>query len=124
MATSEWHWEQGVKFAVEGIKTTLLINGAAAIALMTFADKHTVTNGMKWALILFALGAMVSAVAFIAAYATQLEYGNAEVPGVDRNAKWRKAQNYNKFAVALVFISVLLFVVGSFVSLLSWPTQV
>jgi hypothetical protein len=34
---SHWHWEQGTKYAVEGIKTTLLLNGAAAIALMTFA---------------------------------------------------------------------------------------
>jgi hypothetical protein len=37
---SHWHWEQGTKYAVEGIKTTLLLNGAAAIALMTFATAN------------------------------------------------------------------------------------
>ena len=80
MATSEWHWEQGTKFAVEGIKTTLLLNGAAAIALVTFADKHNISNGMTWALYLFAVGTTPSALAFVAAYMAQLQYGNAELP--------------------------------------------
>lgn len=31
MSDVKWHWEQGVKYAVETIKTTLLLNGAAAI---------------------------------------------------------------------------------------------
>ena len=39
MASQEWHWEQGTKYAAEGIKATLLLNGAAAIALMTFATQ-------------------------------------------------------------------------------------
>ena len=37
-ALSEWHWEQGTKYAVESIKTALLVNGAVGIALMTFAN--------------------------------------------------------------------------------------
>ena len=45
MASQEWHWEQGTKYAVEGIKTTLLLNGAAAIALMTFCG-----GGQPWGL--------------------------------------------------------------------------
>jgi hypothetical protein len=37
MASSEWHWKHGAKYAAEGIKTALLLNGAPAIALMTFS---------------------------------------------------------------------------------------
>jgi hypothetical protein len=50
---SHWHWEQGTKYAVEGIKTTLLLNGVAAIALMTFATTNefcvdTAQHQEKW----------------------------------------------------------------------------
>lgn len=119
---SEWHWEQGIKYAVEAIKTTLLLNGAAAIALMTFAGTHSITGGVKLAIFLFACGAMVSAVAFLAAYMTQLQYGNAEVPGVDKGKIWRKAQRWNGVAGCLVIMSVVVFVTGCAIVLHSWPT--
>ena len=96
MVTTEWHWEEGNKYAVEGIKTSLLLNGAAAIALMTFASTHDPSSGMKCALFLFALGAIFSAIAFMGAYYAQLHYGNAEFPGnVDKNRDWRKGQRIN-----------------------------
>jgi hypothetical protein len=60
MATSEWHWQQGTKFAIEGIKTSLLLNGAAAIALMTFANAHQVSASLIRAIAVFAMGAAVS----------------------------------------------------------------
>jgi small-conductance mechanosensitive channel len=123
MATSEWHWEQGAKFAIEGIKTSLLLNGAAAIALLTFANTRAVAGGVKWAIFLFALGAMVSVIAFLAAYKTQLAYGNAEVPGsADKNRIWKNGRAWNSAAIALVVISVLVFVIGSVMVLWSWPT--
>jgi hypothetical protein len=123
MATSEWHWEQGTKFAIEGIKTSLLLNGAAAIALMTFANTHTVSGGVKCAISLFALGAMFSTIAFVAAYITQLKFGNAEVPGMgDKNRVWKKAQRWNNAAVTLALASVIMFFIGSVIVLWSWPT--
>jgi hypothetical protein len=123
MATSEWHWEQGVKFAGEAIKTSLLLNGAAAIALMTFANTHPAFGGMKVALFLFALGAMVAAIAFGCAYYTQVYYGNAEEEaGADKNRVWRKGQRLNTATGWVVAASVLLFFIGSIVLLWSWPT--
>ena len=76
MASQEWHWEQGTKYAAEAIKTTLLLNGAAAIALMTFA-----TNTQKFSLLIcplisFVIGAGFSAIAFVTAYMAQLILGN------------------------------------------------
>jgi hypothetical protein len=45
----------GAKFAVEGIKTSLLLNGAAAIALMAFANAHPESvRALKTASFLFA----------------------------------------------------------------------
>jgi hypothetical protein len=106
MPSTEWHWEQGAKLALEGIKTSLLLNGAAAVALVTFANTLAVCC--------FALGAMVSAFAFLPAYLAQLEYGNAEVPGVkDKQRIWKRAQRYNIIGLAIVLLSMLIFLVGT-----------
>ncbi len=125
MATSQWHWEQGVKYAVEGIRTSLLLNGAAAIAVMTFANTHDAFTGMKWALLSFALGAMVSTLTFGAAYFAQLYYGNAEISGlVDDQLRARKwAQRWNGWTVILLLVSVGFFVAGSVVLFCAWPTS-
>jgi hypothetical protein len=65
MVSQEWHWEQAIKFAAESIKTTLLLNGAAAIALMTFAATRKFSGALHTPLVLFAVGAMLSAFAFL-----------------------------------------------------------
>jgi hypothetical protein len=89
MASQEWHWEQGNKYAVEGIKTTLLLNGTAAIALMTFAtNTQRFSSLLLCPLLSFAGGAMFSVFAFVAAYMAQLVYGNAKtrvVPKLPNN---------------------------------------
>jgi hypothetical protein len=104
MASAEWHWEQGVKYAVETIKTSLLLNGAAAIALMTFATHQgSLSRGLIVALALFALGAVVSALTFGAAYMAQLRYGNGQRS---------KAEDWNEYAIWLALLSVGLFFVG------------
>ena len=32
----KWHWAEGNKYAIEGIKTLLLLNGGSAVALLAF----------------------------------------------------------------------------------------
>ena len=83
MVSQEWHWEQAIKYAVESIKTSLLLNGAAAIALMTFANTRKFSGALHTPLVLFAVGAMLSAIAFVTAYLCELAYGNAERPGIN-----------------------------------------
>jgi hypothetical protein len=39
----QWHWGEGTKYAIEGMKALLLLNGGAAIALLTFIGNHTPT---------------------------------------------------------------------------------
>ena len=114
MVSPQWHWEQGVKYAVEGIKTALLLNGAAAIALMTFANTRKFSGALHTPLILFAVGAMLSAIAFVAAYLCEVAYGNAERPdNADREQDWKHGQRLNQAAMFWVSLSLVAFLVGS-----------
>ena len=83
MADREWHWDQGTKYATEAMKALLAINGGAAVALLAFAGQISKTGGdPAWvasqlgnSLLGFGLGALFAALAFVAAYITQLYYG-------------------------------------------------
>jgi hypothetical protein len=115
MVSQEWHWEQAIKFAAESIKTTLLLNGAAAIALMTFAATRKFSGALHTPLVLFAVGAMLSAFAFLAAYLCQVEYGNAVRPGIgeaERDQSWKKARHRNWAAIIIVILSAVAFFGG------------
>jgi hypothetical protein len=112
---SHWHWEQGTKYAVEGIKTTLLLNGAAAIALMTFATTNEFSFLLPLPLLSFVGGAALSAFAFFAAYKTQLEYGNAHRHAADTvqyQEKWKQGEFWNRVALTAMLVSVAVFLVG------------
>jgi hypothetical protein len=54
-----YHWDQGHAYVVEGGKSLILINGGAAIGVMTFArNSHLSVSGLLVVAIgLFALGA-------------------------------------------------------------------
>jgi hypothetical protein len=41
---NEWHWAEGNKYAMEGIKTLLYLNGGSAIALLTFTGTRDTVN--------------------------------------------------------------------------------
>jgi hypothetical protein len=118
MASAEWHWEQGTEYAAEAIKTTFLLNGAAAIALMTFA-----TNTQKFSSLLicplmsFVFGAGFSALAFFAAYMAQLIFGNAaqakaEGHSNEYNRLWKGGQRWSYGAIGFVGLSVVAFGLG------------
>jgi hypothetical protein len=116
MASTEWHWEQGSKYGIEGLKTALLLNGAAAIALMTFANTREFSSALVCTVVLFALGALFPAVAFCTAYLTQLEYGNAERPnlaGDEKDRIWRRGRCWNQVSIILLLLSMVFFVIGT-----------
>lgn len=107
----KWHWDQGNRYAVEGIKTLLLLNGGAALALLAFEGNKgklepvaaqvaiLVGNSM----ISFGIGALSAALGFMVAYLTQLQYGNN---------RWRSASILHFFAYCVLVLSILGFVVG------------
>lgn len=78
--SAKWHWGEGLKYAKVAIKTLFLLNGAAAISVLTFiGNVKDHASQFAPAIELFGLGALTSIPTFVFAYLTQLYYGNAEV---------------------------------------------
>jgi Mn2+/Fe2+ NRAMP family transporter len=109
----QWHWTEGNKYAVEGIKTLLLLNGGAALALLAFLgnrDKEAshasdIASAAGNALLVFGLGALVSGLAFFCAYLTQLMYGNRT---------HSHATLWHNLTYLVIAVAVALFVCGIF----------
>jgi hypothetical protein len=71
-----WHWEQGIKYAIEGTKALLLLNGGAAVALLAFVGNLGNPVPAANALLSFGAGALLAVIVFFCAYQTELHYGN------------------------------------------------
>jgi hypothetical protein len=108
---SKWHWEQGNKYAVEAIKTLLLLNGGAALALLAFVGNKAkldavaaeVARFVANSIASFAIGALCAAIGFVLAYLTQLQYGNN---------RWRFATIIHGFTYGVLVLCILGFLVG------------
>jgi Mn2+/Fe2+ NRAMP family transporter len=113
MASREWHWEQGSKYAVETIKALLVINGGAAVALLAFAgnfakgggDAASIASSLGRSLVAFGIGALFSALTFFCAYTSQLQYGRG---GED----YPPAHRWHYGTYAMLVISVAGFLTG------------
>jgi hypothetical protein len=105
----KWHWQEGNKYAIEGIKTLLLLNGGAAVALLAFIGNWETTSGPRpligSALVCFGVGAFFAALGFIGAYLTQLNYGSN---------KWPVGQRWHIATYLPVLVSALAFCAGLF----------
>lgn len=102
---AKWHWGEGNKYVLEGVKTILLVNGAAAVSMLTFIGNFKLhpTKTLIVAMLLFSGGAMSSVLIFGSAYLTQLHYGNENS---DMATKW------HKYTYAVVLFSIILFLSG------------
>jgi hypothetical protein len=102
---AKWHWAEGNKYALEAAKAILLVNGAAAIATLTFIGnlKLQPTPALIWSMVIFAVAAVASAQLFVFAYFTQLYYGNDK-------QKW--AVRWHTGTYILLLIIVVLFISG------------
>lgn len=108
-----WHWGEGNKYVAEGGKALILINGVAATAILTFIGNERLpqSNGLFWAIIIFAGGAFVGVILFACAYFAQLYYGN--------KSSW--ARTLHNWAYVPAIISATLFVIGMIVAARSVP---
>lgn len=103
---AQWHWEQGNKYAHEGMKVLLALNGGAAIALLTFAShagSPVAIARVGYALLSFGVGALFAGLVFLTAYLTQLSYGN------DNQSR---AHLFHNISYVVVAVSVVAFLVG------------
>ena len=103
----KWHWAEGNKYAIEGIKTLLLLNGGSAVALLAFIGnwKEGPRPSIGSALLWFGAGALCAAVAFIGAYMTQLNYGSR---------RQSIAERWHRITYLLILLSAVAFGLGLF----------
>jgi hypothetical protein len=83
-----YHWSEGNKYALEAMKALLWLNGGSAAALLTLfggARPRLVTPDFGRSILSFAVGAALSVILFVWAYATQLHYGNK---GITKLGQW------------------------------------
>ena len=101
---AKWHWGEGTKYAIEGAKSILIINGAASVSVLTFIGNMKLHPAyLIYAMILFAVGALFSVLIFIFAYCAQLSYGNNN---------FIIARRWHVLNYVVVLASVLSFVSG------------
>jgi hypothetical protein len=103
---AQWHWQEGNKYALEGIKTLVLLNGGAAVALLTFLGNKGIGQSvpsLAWTLVSFGLGTMLGASTFVCAYLAQLQYGAR---------RHESASFWHHMGYVAVGVSMLSFLVG------------
>jgi hypothetical protein len=107
----QWHWGEGTKYALECMRSLLLLNGGAPIALLTFLGgsnriklNAAGVSAIDHSLIGFGIGVLSSVLLFSMAYFTQLFYGN----GSDR-----VAARYHYAVYACVVLSLAGFGFGT-----------
>lgn len=108
-----WHWERGITFALEGVKSILVLNGAASVSLLTFLGHQENRSGwLIAALISFSVGAASAAPTMIFAYLTQLHYGNAIDTDATNVEVWSTATKLHYVAYGFMALGIICFLAG------------
>jgi len=110
-------FEAAVEFAVLAIRTLVLVNGAAVIALLTFVgqvwanDQHNgsaMAHILFWPLMFFLSGLVLAVITTLLAYLTQMlttEHGGGVIPPVSKKLR--------RFAIVSAILSVMAFAAGA-----------
>ncbi|MGO9776428.1 MAG: hypothetical protein ACLPM3_07585 [Terracidiphilus sp.] len=110
---ANWHWAEGIKFALEGVKLLFILNGAASISILTFIGNAKVGSRLLiGGLIAFAFGAASTIPAMIFAYLTQLHYGNASLDATGELNIWNTAVKFHYWAYIFIALGLLSFLAG------------
>lgn len=103
-------FESVIRYGEAALKSAILINGGASIAILTFITQiwsktPNIISSLLFSLIMFVLGTLSSSLASGMAYLTQLHHLNENNPGFKK---------MRKITIALVVLSYVLFTVGVF----------
>ena len=110
-------FEAAVEFAILAIRTLILVNGAAVIALLSFVgqvwanDQHNGSNMahiLFWPLLSFLMGLVMAVITTLLAYLTQMittERGGGKIPP--------ESKRLRLFAIFASFLSVTGFAAGA-----------
>ncbi|XUU61000.1 hypothetical protein ACRAQ6_01655 [Erythrobacter sp. HA6-11] len=126
------HWDDfkirhqaAVEYAQSAVKSLILVNGGALIALLTFignSDVEAGPRGMFWSFVWLGLGLASALFALFPSYVSQSNYMYAARDrladtDVDTEAKDIRGDNAAVFAFLSLFSSLVLFLLGAFVAL-------
>lgn len=92
------------QFALQAMRSLLLLNGGAVIALLSFASAHMI-GGLVWPIGYFAFGAMFAAITPAFAYFFQMMENETA-------SRWWPAGFFG-VALAAAALSLLLFITGA-----------
>ena len=110
-------FEAAVEFAITAIKTLVMVNGAAVIALLTFVGQvwaNDQSNGsamarvLFWPLLFFLTGLIMAVLTCLLAYITQMittEHGRGVIPPLSKKIRL--------FAIATSVLSIMAFTAGA-----------
>lgn len=125
---AKWHWAEGMKYAIEAIKAQFILNGAAAVSTLTFIGNAKIQSAyLIYAMICFAIGALMASLTHWMAYFTQLHYGNAfqyQTSDAVHQDKWAVALRWHYAAYSCALAGSLLFVAGIYCAAVGlWPAS-
>lgn len=125
---AKWHWGEGIKYAVEAVKTLFILNGAAAVATLTFIGNAKLQSiWLILAMACFAAGASAAFFTQLSAHLAQLEYGNASqfpASDIDHQKKWATARRWQRATYVCAGIGLFLFWLGvGFAARGLWPAS-
>ncbi len=93
-----------MKFAHEGIKPMMLLNGVATISILTFiGNAKDGDDRLVYSMFCFALGALLGPISFLFAYLMQLQYGNDS---------FGPAWKFHSATYVCIFAGIILFLAG------------
>lgn len=112
--SSQWHWQEGMKYALEGIKLLFVLNGASAVSILTFIGNAKIySEAFIFSMVSFSLGAVGGIIAMLLAYLTQLHYGNSHTQSASVSQNdWNSATRFHYAAYLCIFIAISLFLFG------------
>lgn len=110
---TEFHWAEGMKYAMECIKTLFLLNGAATVSILTFiGNTRSKPDYFVWAMGCFAVGAATGPLALGLSYLAQLKYGNSTIYSHNSGGQRSAAVRFHHSVYWVVPAGVVLFLLG------------
>jgi|SRR4029453_2231844 hypothetical protein len=105
-----------LRISLAGLKTLMLINGGAVVALLTYLGQSpqgpTLAPHVWWSLGAFVGGVVLCVAAFFSSYQTQFALYNESVSPATR--KGFKHMTWQRITIAFVSVSCVAFGVGAF----------
>ena len=109
--SSDHHLGLAVNISIEGLKALLLLNGGAATAFVALSGQTNGSRDYSFAILAFGVGATFAVAAFLAAYFSQLSYGNHRLELEKMNNMQQKKEYKDHHfwqTIAFVFVGLSL----------------